>query len=344
MNLSRRQFIITTGTLAAGSGLLTLGSCNIRKKPAIRQMNFDYTGPHEYFKDFRDLCRDIRSVQVLENTFEQAVSSSSPLVCLTEPLNNKAVKLLMLLEQGKDILVLPPLATDYDEFNAIQLQCNTLDNRLALINPFRYFPSFLEFKRLVSGGTAGNISKIEISIDPDYTIPHLPPVEGITGSALLLITTINEMIASFPVSVGAELTGQAGTDEGRLLKALAFDYEALILNCHFIPGTGGWKITAGGEKKILELNDTGELLSESNEVLVRGNRQVMTESLGKSIEDFVTAARNRNEPESNSAEGLTQIIINRAVEKATTEGGKINLVERPYYYEDDKVWLQKNYI
>jgi predicted dehydrogenase len=250
----------------------------------------------------------------------------------------------MLLEQGKDVLVLPPLTRDYDEFNAIQLQCNMMDRRLALLNPFRYFSSVQELKRLISTGATGRISSLEISIDPVYNIPFLAPVEGITGPALLLITMINEILASFPLSVMASLSATPSGISDMQLKSLAFDYQNMILNCHFIPGMSGWTLKATCEKDTLELRDSGELHSGNEGLMIKADRQVMLNGLRTGIEDFIQSVRERTEPESNSVEGLMQITINHAIERAITQGVKTDFVDRPYYVEADKVWMKENRI
>ena len=312
MNFTRRKFLIYSGTFVAGSGLFMLGSCE-GDKPRLQKFALDYVGPHEFFRDFRDMCKGIRAAEVSESSFEQALSSPSRLSCLAEPLSNRAAKVLMLLEQGKDVLVLPPLATNYDEFNAIQLQCNTANRKLALINPFRYYPSFREFKKKVSDGSTGRISSIEISINPGYTIPYLPPLEGMTGPALLLISTLNEILASFPLTVSAQSSGISGPGENLKLEKLAFEYQDSILNCFFSPGTGSWNIKVSGEKDNLLLRDNGEMLSDSNGTLIQADRQIVHDSLRNSLEDFIESVRESREPESNSVEGLMQITINRAV-------------------------------
>jgi hypothetical protein len=155
---------------------------------------------------------------------------------------------------------------------------------------------------------------------------------------------INEILASFPLSVIASISDTPSGNNDKQLTTLAFDYQDILLNCHFVPGKGGWTIVAAGDKDTLELRDSGELHSGNNGLMIKPDRQVMLNSLRTCVEDFIQSVRDRREPESNSMEGLMQIIINLAVERAITNGGRIDLIRTPRFYDSGKIrMLEKGY-
>jgi len=197
MQQSRRKFIKSSGALVLGSGMLLHPSCTKGTEDELKSLTLDYVGPDTHFRDISSLFSGLEKIELVKSDLERSVFGSSQLAFICNHLSSRAAVALMLLEQGKDVLVLPPMAGSYEEFDAIQNTCNNLDRRLALLNPIHFLPAVSKLRKVVRNGAPGHLTKAEIRMNPAYSYPLIPAIEGMLGAGIFHVQLINELTSSW---------------------------------------------------------------------------------------------------------------------------------------------------
>ena len=327
MHQSRRKFIKTSGIVVLGSGILIHPSCRSKPSDDLKALILDYIGPHTHYLDITSLFSETKKIELAESTLEQSVYGSSQLAFVCKPLTSRAAVTMMLLEQGKDVLVLPPLAGSFEEFDAIQRTCNQLDRRMALLNPLHYLPAVTKLRELIGSGAAGRISHAEIRINPAYSYPLIPGIEGILGPGIFHVQLINELTSAWPLFVEVKETDSEIAAPGDATVELEFGYRQMILAYRPVYAAQGWELRITAEKESFLLDDTGLLQSGSLDILVPAEKHCMVDSMKKSVNNFIDSVRTWKEPESNSVEGLMQLSLNTFVSAAVQTGERIKMAE-----------------
>ena len=67
------------------------------------------------------------------------------------------------------------------------------------------------------------------------------------------------------------------------------------------------------------------LQAGSQDVLVPGERNAMTEGMKRSVNDYIDAVRTLKEPESNAVEGMMQLAMNTAAMISVQTGSPVKL-------------------
>jgi hypothetical protein len=116
MNPTRRRFLRSSLALA-GAGLLPpamLGSCIFRDESKLTEI--DYIGNQNGFDVYREYLGSIKKTRIHLSTLESSLASESGMVILDTVSATKPAYIVMLLEQGKDILTCYPLGFNLGDY------------------------------------------------------------------------------------------------------------------------------------------------------------------------------------------------------------------------------------
>ncbi len=302
-------------------------SCSKKPGDELKTLTLDYIGPGTRYRDVSSLFAGIEKIKLVESDLERSVFGSSQLAFVCNPLSSRAVVTMMLLEQGKDVMVLPPLAGSYEEFDALQRTCNQLDRRLALLNPLHYLPAVIKLRELIPAATPGRISHAEIRMNPKYSYPLIPGIQGELGEGIFHVQLINEFTSSWPLSVTSKDTDGGIAAAGDTATELEFEYNDMILTYRPDPDLQAWELSITTENVSYLLDHTGMLQTGNQEVLVPAEKNGIINGMQKSARDFIDSVRIWKEPESNPVEGMMQLSINMAVSAAVRTGSRIEMTE-----------------
>jgi hypothetical protein len=314
---SRRVFLRKSAAAVASSlaPSFMLGSCFRENRETLE---IDFIGHEARYDYFARYFRKIRRAGLLNPGFRQAAESSSSAVFLDADAAIKATYAVFFMEQGRDILATYPLASGLEEYNSLKETMLKNDRKIAMVNPVMFYPGIIKLAGMVSL-YADPLEELLISCHPQEVVPGFS-VDGLTGGAQLLQEVISFVSGKFPVSLLAE-----NDDRGRMAR-LTLDYGTFQAGIFLDPGQTGWTLEATGTDFRARVDHTG-LLAVNNEVRPRVEPATLSweSAMIGNLEDFIQAVHNRTEPRISTLEGLSAIILNRAVKDSVEKGGRIRL-------------------
>lgn len=293
--------------------MLIHSSCKIKTGEEVKALTLDYIGPDAFYPETASLFAGLEKITVQKSDLDGSVYNSSQLALVCHSFASRGAVVLLLMEQGKDVLVLPPLGNGTQEFDAIQKTCNRLDRRLGMLNPFSHLDSVRKLKEQMHGWEPGTVTSAEVRINPGYTLPLVPPVDGNLGAGILLVMLVNELVSSWPDSV--EPAGSTAT-------GFVFNHEKMQLTYLEDPGTEGWQVKLDTRNGLFVLDHEGRLRSEQAD-LVKTSRHAMAGGLQASAADFIESVRSWKECESNPVQAMMQIRLDQKIGQALASGERI---------------------
>jgi predicted dehydrogenase len=319
MGISRRNFIYSTGTLAACSCLapsLSLSSCHRTGKEEHVRMG--YIGPEEHFRYYRPMLQKLKDTKVDRISLEEALPSDLHAIFIDSHPPSKPAQVLLLLEENKDIITPYPLASDLYGYNRIQESLVHYGRILGMLNPLYFYPAVRTLKDWLAEETR-EPSEIRVSCHP-FELVRGYHVSGYAGAVQPLQRMISFITGKFPFSLFVE---KHGTNE---IRQWILDYGSFQATLRVDPGQTGWILELDGPQLNATADHTG-LLRLNNEVEPRLSPapSVWQASMIKNLEDFIKAVRSRTEPAVNSLDGLSAILLNQAAEKSIHQGTRVDL-------------------
>ena len=214
---SRREFLQNSLTVLGSSFVpaLLLNSC-LPGRSRPEPIAVDYLGNPDTYHYFQQRFKKIRHFEFLLSSLENSMDSESEAVLIDSDTGIKSTHAVMLLEQGKDIIVTYPLAANLDEYNFIQDQVVRYDRRLGMINPVQFYPSINALGKLIQVSEE-SISEVNITCHP-YILQKDFQVGGLAGTAQPLQRLVSYITGKFPLSVYAGMK-----DENRV-SSLSINY------------------------------------------------------------------------------------------------------------------------
>jgi predicted dehydrogenase len=303
-SISRRKFILSTASAIAGitvAGAVTSSCTDKRRQTKLDVLEVDYIGPESYFPIYHSHFKKFTRTSLHFKTLEEALFTNSDGAIVLLPLTQKAPVILMLLEMEKDILTPFPLAKDYEEFDALQRQCNISDRRIAMLDPVRFWEPVQYLTNQIQGKIE-SVHHVELTINPDYPGEnYLPAAGGFSGNAAGLIRMISCILGRNPYILK---TGN-GLD-------IEVNYNGISLLCRTDNKSDGWSVAFSGDGLNLSLNSEG-ILKGIDKITGEDNpgwdKAFKLQAFTKNIGDFVTTIRSRKEPEINSIDGMSGIAL-----------------------------------
>jgi predicted dehydrogenase len=310
MEISRRKFIQKTGIFAAGTCLLL--SC----KTGYVRMGF--VGPEEHFRYYIPMFQKLKGASVEMSSLELALESDLHAVFIDSHPNTKSVEILLLLEKNKDIITPYPLVSSRYEYNKVQEYLDLTKRRLGMLNPLPFYPAVSTLKDWLSENNP-DLTEIRVNCHPEQLTKGYP-VFGYAGAVQPLQRMISFITGKFPVSLFIE------QDKTNSIRRWILDYESFQATIQTDPEQTGWVLQAEGPQLSVLVDHTG-LLRLNDEVKPRHSpaQTVWARSIIRNLEDFLRAVRTRTEPQVNSLDGLSAIILTDAAGQSIRSGIKVDL-------------------
>jgi len=332
-SISRRKFILSTASAIAGitvAGAVTSSCKNKRGQTKSDVLEIDFIGPESYFPIYRSHFKKFKRSSLKFKTLEEALFTGSDGAIVLLPLAQKAPVILMLLEMQKDILTPFPLVKDYEEFDALQRQCNLSDRRIAMLDPVRFWEpvQYLTSQILEK---IKSVNRVELNINPNYSAEsYLPPADGFTGNAVSLIRMISCILRRNPTGL---ITRSAGHQN--ILKTndefdIEVSFDGIKTFCKPDSKTDGWSVVFSGDGLDLSLDSEGIIKGTddiSGEDRTGGDKAFKLQAFAKNIGDFITTIRSRKEPEINSLDGMSGVALNLAVLESARSGKEMRMID-----------------
>ncbi len=314
---SRRRFLRSSLAMA-GTVLLPpamLGSCIFRDEGKATEI--DYIGNQTGFEIYREYLESIKRTRIHLSTLEASLISESGMVVLDTVSSTKPAYIVMLLEQGKDILTGYPLGFTLGDYANISEFMERYGRVVGLMNPIAFYPSVQALKEIIARENI-SFSQVQVNTHP-ANLGNDFFVSGTAGTAQCLLRIVSQMCDSYPLSYKAE-ANSAGA-----LRLIHVYYEDFMVTFRFDPEQIGWTMEFAGEEFRALADHTG-MLAVNNEVEPRlaPDPAVFEKSVRANIQDFLKAIRERSEPMVNNLDGLSSIVLNNAVEESLKSGTTVS--------------------
>ena len=319
MDISRRKFIQKTGIIATGSCLvpsLSLSSCDPSTRAGHVRMGF--VGPEEHFRYYKPMFQKLKGASVEMSPLEEALESDLHAVFIHSHPNTRSMEILLLLEKNKDIITPYPLASSRYEYNKVQEYIDHTKRKLGILNPIPFYPAVRTLKDWLSENKP-DLTEIRVNCHPEQLVSGYS-IFGYAGAVQPLQRMISFITDKFPVSLYIE---QEKTNN---IRRWVLDYESFQATIQTDPEQTGWLLEAQGPQLRALVDHTG-LLSLNDEVKPRHSPRtsVWARSIISNLEDFLRAVRTRSEPQVNSLDGLSAIILTDAARQSIRSGVKVDL-------------------
>jgi predicted dehydrogenase len=277
-----------------------------------------FIGPEEHFRYYQSAFRKLKNATSEFTTLEDAMKSDLHAVFLDVPPNMKAVNIMLLFEEGKDVVTSYPMANGLDEYKRIQEYLAHFDRRLGMLNPLHFYPAVRTLKDWLEKDTR-QISEIRVNCHPRKLVSGYL-VDGFAGAVQPLQRMVTFITGQFPAALLAEDTEN---DDNR---RYVLDYKSFLATIQTDPKQTGWIMEVKGPQLNVLTDHTGLLKMDHDvEPRIAPSNSVWTRAMIKNLEDFLRAVRTRNEPAVNSIDGLAAIILNKAAERSIHMSIKVDL-------------------
>jgi hypothetical protein len=318
MRHSRRSFLssslLLSGMSAIFPGLLT--SCLSRD--GRKELQISFIGTREQYDGFRPYFSKLRSCSFVFSSFQTSLSGDADIVFLHQESANKSSYILLLLEQGRDVLCRYPLGYSLGEYAGISEFQVKHGRMIGMLNPLIFYPSTRVLKEIILE-QAVSIKDIRINCHPGKLETDFP-VSGLSGTAQPIQRMVSYISGSYPRRLLALEKDQGG------LAGIELGYDSFTCLIRFDESQIGWNMEVEGDDFICRSDHTG-LLSVNNEVEPRlaPDPGVFEDSLMENLENFMHAVRIREQSLVNSLDGLASIVLNNAVEESLNRGSEVFL-------------------
>jgi len=320
-----------------------LPSCNLSKDEEGGILEIDFIGPEQYYTIYKKHFRKIGQVTFISTTLEELLFKPSHAAVVMLPLSQKAPVIHTLLEMGKDVLTPFPLANNYIEFDALQGQCNLHNRRLALIDPYRKYPSLLKVREEFRSKAISEVENIELHVQPGFSEPDWwPDPDGYSGPAGLLIRLVAWLFQRNPISIKISETDGASGAGSPSQHSLDLDLTGIPLQYRINQSIEGWRLDIHTPQTKMEVSSDGSLKIDNPLPGIPGNLTHVNKDkmLVESLRNFISCIRSRREPEVNSLDAMAGIALDLAILESKRGGEQINMVLIHSGQESDKEWLK----
>jgi len=202
VDLSRRDFIFTSSqalTALSLAGSFLINGCT-RHSPIVEQkklapFHIGLIGEESHLDFYANAFKTIPSVFVSFIDKKMAFQRIMDAIIVAAPLAERADLTKRLLQAGSHVLVETPIATSYPEFDAIMLEANLQNKRLAVASFHRFLPSAIQARTLIDD--LGKIDVIYIQVNHQTSDPLLSRhQEGFISQALPLFDLVRWLCAN----------------------------------------------------------------------------------------------------------------------------------------------------
>jgi len=359
--LSRRNFILTGSKTLAGLsllGMMLINGCarNYRqtKNENIKPLKIGFIGEESDFKFYAQAFKKISSASFEIVSREAALQGQTDAVIIAAPLKERADLVKHILKAGSHVLVESPMAMSYEELDAILLQINQQNKRLAVAHFHRFLKSAIQARALIDEIGKINVISIQVDsntsqVDSNTSAPLLSRYrEGFIGKGTPLLDLVCWLCAKSPLSLYAHKNLFAFSDKPEKKLHLFIELGKIPLLYTTVPTTSpdisdGWTITIYGQKKHLKLNANGGLQDFDAEegqweTVLAESPSDYQEAVVLLLEDFIESCQTGKEPEVNALDGMAGMALTLSAVESARTGQTVSMVEPFYGADDDKIW------
>jgi hypothetical protein len=288
----------------------------------------EFIGDNDSYEYYAGLMNSNRWPKLSFSNLETALPSDSRAVLLHNDLLNRSACMLMLLEQGKDILSPYPLARNLEEFTNIAEFRHAYTRIISMINPLEFYPSTTLLAEIIEQKDV-RLGMVRINCHPvdlggDFSIAGRE--EGIlAGSAQAIVQMLVRITGTFPENL------VAGADSAGELQGFRLGFPGFDCMIRFDQSMQGWIMELSGElpsgESFSAVMDYTGMLALRNEIKPRieADPDVMENAIRANMEDFINAVRHRRDPLVDHIDGLSSIILNNAIIESLEKGSMIGL-------------------
>jgi predicted dehydrogenase len=315
---ARRKFLHTS-IVFSGVGALApslLGSCiSLGGK---EKMTIAFIGPQENFKSWKPHFRDLKGMTLEFSSLEMALSGEAAMVFLDSDSSTKSSYIIMLMEQGLDVLTTYPMGYSLGEYASLLEFMERHQRIIGLLNPLLFYPSIQLLEGMIREKSV-ELTEIRINSNP-FKLDDQFHVSGLTGTAQPLQRVASFISGSYPVSLMAK------AKQNGELNGVWLDYESFKVSLRLDPEQIGWNMEILGREFLARTDHTG-MLGINNEIEPRYKPDpgVMQKSILMNLNDFMESVKERSNPIVNSLDALAAIRLNDSVEKSLQSRSMVQL-------------------
>jgi len=316
--MQRREFIKAAGFTVISQPAQTLAEA----------FRIGYLGTHEREMEYRSAGSTLLHLKWV------AAKEADALI-VASPLERRAEDALGVLQSNRHVLIEPPIAMSYPEFDRLMEEANRRNLRIGSAYPLRYARHSVRARETLQSALDGKIEnvRIEASAPGNGTCGYL-------GDSAHLVDLVRWLVGKPVGSVAArpDRAAKADVPAGLLHLVVSFDGFDLTYNC--FPGkdvSGGWKMTIEGEHAGLQLDGSGHLLEREKEG--EWTTQLVapvSEALPSLVSDFVRACQSEQEPEANAVDGMAGVGLLAGTVVSARERHPVTLLHSHYDFELDE--------
>jgi len=258
-------------------------------------------------------------------------------------LERRALDALVVLQSGRHVLIEPPIAMSYPEFDRMMEEANRRDLRIGSAYPLRYARQCVLARERLPSALGGKIGSVRIEAYGPENVAC-----GYLGASTHLVDLVRWLVGKPAGSVAAppDQAAKADVPAGSLHLVVSFDGFDVTYDC--FPGTvvpEGWRMTLEGEHTGLQLDGSGHL-RERHEAGGWTTQLVVpvSDSLLSLVSDFVRACQSEEEPEANAVDGMAGVGLLAGTVVSSREGHPVTLLHSHFDFELDRSYERALYV
>lgn len=353
-NYSRREFLNTTVINITGIALATTGCARHHPQNPFQNskpFTIGFIGTNNDFKIYAERLKTIPTISLDKLDQNQFLPRSTQAIIITAPLPERAELARLSLQAGNHVLIPTPIATSYQDFEALTREANQQNKRLAVINFQRWLTAARVAKMFID--KIGKISLVQIQINTETSdLGLLHSQEGFIGPGLPLFDLVRWLCTQNPsrLYTPKNLFAQFHQPARNLhlmveLGKIPLLYTA-VTDIASAASLANWTITIYGQQGDLELSTEGQLryagVDGQWQTVLVGNPSETQAAMLRSLEDFVESCQTGREPEVNLLDGMAGVALTLAAVQSAQTGQVAEMIEAFYEQDEDKIWWRES--
>jgi predicted dehydrogenase len=344
-SFSRRSFLVT-------GGIILLNGCAAPhyRRPieneSLKPFTIGFVGKDDDFQFYAQILKNIPSVVFEQTDNKTALQGQHEAVVVAAPLKKRAELAKQILNHSH-LLIQTPMATSYQEFDAIMQLANQQNKRVAITSFHRFLNAAKQARTLID--EIGKIKTVVMQVSHDTSdilLSHQQP--GFIGKALPLFDLVRWLCAKSPLSLSAHknLFARFDKPEKNLHLLLELGNIPLLYTTKPSSLSASWTITLYGQQSHLKLTADGQLqradFGADWQTVSIGEPEDFQQAMHDLLADFVDSCRTGKEPEVNVLDGMAGIALTLAAVQSAQTGQTVSMVEQPIGVDEDKIWRRES--
>jgi len=283
-------------------------------------------------------CQAFQVVEICEDPAAVPVEAQAAVVATPVPV--RGTHALAMLRARRHVLIEPPIAATYEDFDRVMGEANARDLRVGAVYPLRFAPHAIRAREIVSRNQLGRVTAIRAA-----AVQEAADRRGHLGPATDLIDLVRWMLADAAGSVAAlrDLDADPAISPSTLHLLVPFGGAALAYTAVPAPDPdlpGGWTLTLTGQRGRLKLTGDGRLYLAGDTWAEQRVETASSPPLERLTADFAQACRQGREPEVNGVDGMAGVGLLLGAVASAHSGRAAPLVHPGYHWETDHAYVR----